>query len=110
MHLAAKVLTCGSLLVIATQAWAQVVPRGTQLEIRTEERIDARQAGSGRIYAGEIARDVYDSDGDLVIRRGARAELIVRRIARNEVAVDLDGITVDGRHYSVPTSDITESR
>lgn len=111
MYIAAtKVLVSVSLAAVATSAYAQVIPRGTQVEIRTEERINAREAGSGRIYAGEIARDVFDSDGDIVIRRGARAELIVRRIARNEVAVDLDGINVDGRHYSVPASDITESR
>ena len=101
-----KLLSCATLLGMAVGAQAQNIPKGTQFEIRTDERIDGREAGSGRIYAGQIARDVTDTGGRVVIQRGARAELIVRRLERNEVAVDLDGIDVAGKHYSVPASDV----
>lgn len=103
-------LTTAVVLGLALCAQAQNILQGTRLDIRTDERIDGRQAGSGRIYGGEVAHDVLDDDGHVVIQRGARAELVVRRIARNEVAVDLDGITVDGKHYTVPATDITRSQ
>ena len=106
MTLTTKLLACATLLGLTFGARAQTIPQGTQFEIRTDERIDGREAGSGRIYAGQIARDVTDTAGRIVIQRGAQAELIVRRLARNEVAVDLDGINLAGKHYSVPATDI----
>ena len=106
MTLTTKLLACATLLGLTLGARAQTIPQGTQLEIRTDERIDGRAAGSGRIYAGQIARDVTDTAGRVVIQRGAQAELIVRRLARGEVAVDLDGINIAGKHYSVPATDI----
>jgi uncharacterized protein YcfJ len=105
-----RLTLAAALLGIAAGARAQNISQGTQFDIRTNERIDGRQAGSGRIYSAEVASDIRDTHGDVVIRRGANAELIVRRIARNEVAVDLDGIDVDGKHYSVPSSDVTLSQ
>lgn len=110
MTITGECILITAVLSLALNAHAQNIPQGTRLDIRTDERIDGRQAGSGRIYSGEVARDVLDDDGHVVIQRGARAELIVRRIARNEVAVDLDGITVEGKHYTVPASDITRSQ
>ena len=106
MTFTTKLLACATLLGMTFGARAQTIPQGTQFEIRTDERIDGREAGSGRIYAGQIARDVTDSAGRIVIQRGAQAELIVRRLARGEVAVDLDGINVAGKHYSVPATDV----
>lgn len=105
-----RLTLAAALLGLAAGARAQKVPQGTQFDIRTNERIDGRQADTGRIYDAEVASDIRDTAGNIVIRRGARAELIVRRISRNEVAVDLDGISVDGKHYSVPASDLTRSQ
>jgi hypothetical protein len=110
MNFNSRIALAAALLGLAAGARAQSIPEGTQFEIRTNERIDGRDAGSGRIFDAEVASDIRDTNGDVVIRRGAQAELIVRRISRDEVAVDLDGITVDGKHYSVPASDVTRTQ
>lgn len=110
MTLTGKLFVGAAVLGVAMGAYAQNIPSGTQLEIRTDEFIDGRGAGNGRIYQGEVAQDVSDANGRVVVRRGARAELIVRKLDRNEIGLDLDGIVVDGKHYSVEASDITSTR
>jgi hypothetical protein len=91
-----------SLSVICPVLAADWIPKGSNIVVRTDETIRLRATeGDGRIYPGVIDRDVIDRDGNRVIPRGARAELIVRRIGRDEVAVDLDSVTVDGRRYGI---------
>jgi hypothetical protein len=46
-----------------------------------------------------VGTDVYDGDGNLMIPRGANAELIVRQVGPGELALDLESITVNGRRY-----------
>jgi hypothetical protein len=52
-----------------------------------------------------IDSDVFDRDGNMMIPRGSDAELIVRRVGRDEVAVDLDSITVRGHRYGVAATE-----
>ena len=91
------------LLGATTVAFAQVerLPAGTAIEIRTNEGIDLRDASDGRIFTGSVARDVFDQNGNLAIPAGAHAELIVRNVGRDERAVDLEAIDVNGRRYVV---------
>jgi hypothetical protein len=96
----------GVLLGATAVAYAQVdrLPVGTNLEIRTDEGIDLRDASDGRIFGGSVARDVFDQNGNLAIRQGAHAELIVRNIGRDERAVDLEAIDVNGRRYAIDST------
>jgi hypothetical protein len=97
-----KQLLILSLILICPLAAADRIPRGTNVIVRTDETIRIRATdGDGRIYPGFLDRDILDRDGTIIARRGATAELIVRRIGRDEVAVDLDSITVDGHRYGV---------
>src|ERR1700730_2438193 len=91
------------LLGATTVAFAQVerLPVGTTIEIRTNEGIDLRDASDGRIFGGSVARDVFDQNGNLAIPAGAHAELIVRNVGREERAVDLEAIDVNGRRYVI---------
>jgi len=93
----------GVLLGATAVAYAQVdrMPSGTTIEIRTNEGIELRDASDGRIFGGSVARDVLDQNGNLAIRQGAHAELIVRNIGRDERAVDLESIDVNGRRYTI---------
>src|SRR5205085_10007126 len=50
-----------------------VIPSGTQLEIRTLERIDSTSAVDGRTYAAEIAQLVVDRSGSSLIPIGSPA-------------------------------------
>src|SRR6266404_843202 len=48
-----------------------VLPMGTKVPVRTEETIDSATAAEGQTYAAEIADDVFDANGDVVVPRGA---------------------------------------
>jgi hypothetical protein len=95
---------------IATVAVAALdtIPAGTQIAVRTNDRIRAKTA-DGQVYTGVITNDVADANGNVVIARGANAELLIRRIAGNEIAVDLESLTVAGKRYAVAASENIES-
>ena len=93
-------LVCG--LAITAFA-ADVIPSGTQFEVRTNDRIRITNA-DGRVYTGVVVNDVTDSNGNVVITRGSSAELLARRLDNREMQIDLDSITVGGRRYSVDAS------
>jgi enhancing lycopene biosynthesis protein 2 len=86
------------------------IPRGTQIRVRTDQAIDARDRSDGRIYTGAVAEDVKGDDGRMVIPRGARAELIVQNLGDNDLTVDLESITVDGHRYMVATQAYDNAR
>jgi len=52
---------------------AKVIPFGTDVVVRTEETIDSKTAVEGQVYAAEIARDIKDADGAVVIPRASNA-------------------------------------
>ncbi len=80
-----------------------MIPAGTRVEIRVNDRIRVNNA-DGRVYTGVVQNDVNDNNGNLVISRGSNAELLARRIGSNDMSIDLDSITVGGRRYSVNAS------
>src|SRR5260370_5085983 len=55
-----------------------VLPLGTRVHVRTEETIDSATAAEGESYAAEIADDVFDANGDVVVPRGANAQVVIR--------------------------------
>jgi hypothetical protein len=73
---------------------------GTTVNVRTIENINTNNS-NGRVFQGVVDDDVYDRHGNLIIPRGSDVELIARRVSNNEVALDLDSITVDGERYGV---------
>lgn len=91
--------------------WAQVdrVPAGTEVVVRTNEKIDAHHPSDSRIYSAVVDRDVLDRSGRVVIPRGADAELIMRDSDSDQIVIDLESITVAGRRYAVSTSSETLS-
>lgn len=87
------------------QSWTFIdpIPAGTSIQVRTSERIDT-QTLDGRIYTGTIENDVRDVQGRLAIPRGATAELVVRRGSEDELVLDLDSVTINGRRYGIDAS------
>jgi hypothetical protein len=83
------------------QERSDLIPADTRIPVRTDQAIDARDRSDGRIFTGTVAEDVRGQDGRILIPRSARAELIVQNVAANDLTVDLDSITVDGRRYMV---------
>src|SRR5215471_17563663 len=94
-------------LIIIAALHAETIPAGTVIPVRTNDTIDARDTDRGRVYSGEVSRDVLDRDNNIAIPRGADVELMVRDTGHHTLAVDLDAIVVNGKRYSVTTYDVT---
>jgi hypothetical protein len=83
-----------------------VLPAGTVLAIRTNQRIDSRDASEGQTFSAQIDQDVRDGNGSIAIPRGADVMLITRQVENNgDITLDMDSITVEGRRYRVSTVD-----
>jgi hypothetical protein len=91
------------------------VPTGAEISVRTEETIDSARAADGQTFAAEVTRDVLDQEGNVVIPRGANAQIVVKsasnggRIhAASDLLLDLASVSVDGRRYRLNTNDVVE--
>jgi hypothetical protein len=88
-----------------------VIPSGTQLSVRTNDAIDSKTAKVGQTYSAEIASNVVDDSGNVAIRKGSPAVLVIKsagagKIHANELGLDLQSVTIDGRNYDVETGAI----
>jgi hypothetical protein len=99
----------------AIQTKTSHLPAGTELRVRVEETIDSAKASEGQTYAAEVAKDVRDAAGDVVIPRGANAQIVIRSAARggrfrgaSDLVLDLDSVAIDGRRYRLSTADLVE--
>ena len=102
---AAPAILLGLQCSVASAEVDTVAP-GTEIVVRTDEPIMVRDWDRGRIFRGEIVRDVVATDGDLAFPRGTPVELIVRQIGNHEMAVDLESIIVNGRRFVVDASGV----
>ena len=107
---ALRVLLAGAMLwtlSFAGGASAQsigTIDAGTMIAVRTNEAINASNS-DGRVFSGTVDQDVVNSGGNVAIPRGANVEMLVKTIAKNQFALDLDSVTVNGRRYGVQTQD-----
>lgn len=83
-----------------------VLPVGTEVAVRTNERIDSRDVVEGQTFSAQIEEDVRDTDGSVAIPRGSDVRLVTRRVESNgDITLDVDSISVTGRRYRVSTAD-----
>ena len=104
-----KLLFAAPAIMLALQfsviaAEVDTLAPGTEVAVRTNEPIDVRDWDRGRIYRGELARDVRATDGDLAFPRGTPVELTVRQIGDHEMVIDLESILANGRRFVVDTT------
>ena len=59
-------------ILLAAPAWAQTLPKDTEIKVRTDSAIPAKPAANKK-YAASISNDINDSSGNVVIPRGSRA-------------------------------------
>src|SRR5215831_1256140 len=92
-----------------------VVPDGTKVAVRTEDTIDSAKATEGQTYAAEVADDVLDANGDVVIPRGSNAQIVIRSASKggkirgaSDLVLDLQSVSVEGQEYKVSTVDLQE--
>jgi hypothetical protein len=92
-----------------------VLPVGTKVPVRTEETIDSANAVEGQTFAAEITDDVVDANGDVVVPRGANAQIVIRSASKggrfkgtSDLVLDLQSISVGGKEYLVSTTDLQQ--
>jgi hypothetical protein len=91
------------------------IAAGTEIAVRNDETIDSSSAAEGQTYAAEVTDDVHDAQGDVVIPRGANAQLVIKSVANggrirgaSDLVVDLQSISVAGQQYAVAASDFVK--
>jgi hypothetical protein len=83
-----------------------VLPAGTEIAVRTNERIDVKDVVEGQTFSAQIDQDVRDTDGSIAIPRRSDAQLVARRVERDgDIFLDVESITIEGRRYRVSTAD-----
>jgi len=90
------------------------LPAGTEITVLANENIDSSTASEGQTFPADVAENVMNSAGQVVIPKGSAAELVVRKVAAGgvtstpEVALDLQSIKVSDRRYMVNTQDVSQ--
>jgi len=99
----------------AIQTRTHVVPAGADIAVRTEDTIDSGRAVEGQTYPAEVARNVLDAEGQVVIARGSNALIVIRSAAKgghfrgtSDLVLDLESLSVEGRRYELSTADVVE--
>jgi hypothetical protein len=91
---------------------AKVIPVGTEITIRTDDSINARDSGTGQLYSATISQDVFDAMNNVAIPAGTPAKLVVRDIGTGgavhsaDLVLDLFSISINGKEYRVDSSDV----
>lgn len=89
-------------------AQGRTIGAGTSISVRTNESIDVKNS-DGRVFGSVVNQDVMDANGNLAIPKGSNAELIVRNDSNQDLALDLESVTVNGQRYAV-TADAQDTR
>lgn len=91
------------------------VPVGTEISVRNDEMIDSGKAAEGQTYPAEVTKDVLDSEGNVVIPAGARAQIVIRSASKggkirgaSDLVLDLATVSIEGRQYDLSTEDLSQ--
>lgn len=110
--IASRLTICAALLFsvgVFAQQYSSMVPAGAEVHVRVDQDINAKNGnvGPGAMFPGTVSRDVTDANGNVVIPRGARAQLAVVQTGNNanDMTLDLRSVNVNGRTYRLDTQD-----
>jgi hypothetical protein len=90
------------------------LPAGTEIAVMTNDVIDSKTANPGQAYSADVAQNVVGSNGEVVIPKGAEAQLVMRNVnaagvtGTSEMALDLQSVKVGGHRYTVSTEDLEQ--
>lgn len=85
------------------QTGKSTLPAGTEIKVRTDQQISATAKTAGQKVPGTISEAVTDTQGHVLIPKGARAELATVADG-SKVAVDLAAVTVDNERYVIESN------
>jgi len=67
------------------------------------------------VYAAEVAADVRDTEGALLIPRGSNAQIVIKSASKSgkirgqsDLVLDLKSVSVEGQQYLLNTADLEE--
>lgn len=84
----------------------------TEIAVLTNEMIDSKNAHVGQTFSADVAENVVDSAGGVIVPKGSAAELVLRDVSSggavsgSELALDLQSVKVGGRRYTVSTKEV----
>ncbi len=90
------------------------LPAGTEIAVLTNQDIDSKNANEGQTFPADVADNVKNSAGQVVIPKGSPAELVIRKVSTGgttgnpELTLDLQSVKVGDRRYVVSTSDLQQ--
>ena len=90
------------------------LPSGTEIAVLTNQAIDSANASTGQTYSADVADNVMDEAGHVVIPKGSPAELVLRNVSKGgvtsgpEITLDLESIKVGSKRYMVNTADLQQ--
>ena len=97
-----------ALLVTSAAAQTKVVPKDTDIKVRTDTAIPAKPAANAR-YSGSVSKDITDTSGAVIIPRGSRATLVaVPSSDGKDTTLDLRSVTTAGQRYLLATQTNTD--
>ena len=92
-----------------------VIDAGTEISVQTDETIDGSTASEGQTFAADVTEAVRDAQGKVVIPQGAKAQVIIKSLAKAgkiqgqaDLVLDLASVSIDGRQYALSTADLEE--
>ena len=99
----------------AVTSRTSVLPVGTEISVRNEETIDSGKAVEGQTFAADVIRDVKDAEGDVVIPRGANAQIVILSASgggkfkgKADLTLDLATVSIDGKRYRLSTRNLVQ--
>ena len=93
---------------------SMTLPAGTEIAVMTNDTIDSKTANSGQNFSADVAENVVDSSGRVVIPKGSPAELVIRNVnaggvtGTSDMALDLQSVKVGGHRYVISTQDLEQ--
>lgn len=87
-----------------------MLPAGTQISVRTNQNINSKQSQAGETFDAEIENNVTDQNGNIVIPKGAQAQLQLvstkGALGRSELGLALQSVNVNGRQMMLQSNTV----
>jgi hypothetical protein len=92
-----------------------MIDAGAEISVQTDETIDGSTASEGQTFAADVTEAVRDAQGKVVIPAGAKAQIVIKSLAKAgkiqgqaDLVLDLASVSIDGRQYALSTADLEE--
>ncbi len=104
-----KILLFSTLFVVAAFAQERVLNGGTQIQVRTDQAINATEASVGKRFNATVSHDIMDANGNVAIPAGSPAQIEVMQASDNsgDVTVDLRSVNVNGQRVNLASTTST---